>query len=111
MMQEKIIDRDKAVQTIKRWQDETRAVEVRLRFTEGITQTHPGYVTFEPDGRVVVAHVIDRDHYFTTVIELSTFSEIKLIESESAIIFAGPSEDSGTFESVMIACRQQAAAG
>jgi hypothetical protein len=108
MMQEKIIDRDKAVQTIKLWQDAARAVEVRLRFTQGITQTHPGYVTLEPDGRIVVAHVIDRNHYFTTVIELSTFNEIKLIESESAIIFAEPWEGSGTFESVMIACRQQA---
>jgi hypothetical protein len=104
-MQEKTIDRDKAVQMIKLWQHENRAVEVRLRFTQGITQTHPGYVTLEPDGRVVVAHVIDRDHYFTTVIELSTFNAITLIESESAIVFAEPREDSDAFESVMIACR------
>jgi hypothetical protein len=66
-------------------------------------------VTVESDGRVVVAHVVDRNHYYTTVIELSTFSAIKLIESESAIIFAEPREDSRTFESVIIACRKRAA--
>jgi hypothetical protein len=58
-MQEKIINRDEAARTIKLWQDEGRDVEVRLRFSQGITQTHPGYVTMEPDGRVVVAHVVD----------------------------------------------------
>jgi hypothetical protein len=107
MVQEKIIDRDKAVQTIKLWQNESRAVEVRLRFSHGITQTHPGYVTVELDGRVVVAHVVDRNHYLTTVIELSTFNVFKLIETENAITFSEPLEDSGNFESVMIACREQ----
>jgi hypothetical protein len=106
-MQEKIINRDEAVETIKLWQDEGRDVEVRLRFSQGITQTHPGYVRVEPDGRVVVAHVVDRDRYYTTVIDPSTFNAIRLIESESAIIFAEPQEYGRTFESVIIACRKQ----
>jgi hypothetical protein len=105
-MQEKIINRDEAMQTIKLWQDEGRNVEVRLRFSQGITQTHPGYVRIEPDGRVVIVHVADRDSYYTTVIEPSTFKVIKLIESESAIIFAEPQEHRRTFESVIIACRK-----
>ncbi len=106
-MQEKIISQNEAVQTIKLWQDEGRDVELRLRFSQGITQTHTGYVRVEPDGRVVVAHVEDRDRYYTTVIELSTFTAIKLIESESAIILAEPQEYRRTFESVIIACRKQ----
>jgi hypothetical protein len=110
-MQEKIIKRDEAMQTIKLWQDEGRDVEVRLRFSQGITQTHPGYVRVEPDGRVVVAHVVDRDRYYTTVIDPSTFTAIKLIESESAIIFAEPQEYWRTFESVIIACRKEVAEG
>jgi hypothetical protein len=104
-MQEKIINRDEAVQTIKLWQDEGRDVEVRLRFSQGITQTHSGYVSVEQDGRVIVADV-DRDRYYTTVIDPSSFTAIKLIESESAIIFAEPQEHWRTFESVIIACRQ-----
>jgi hypothetical protein len=110
-MQEKIINLEAAVQTIKIWQDEGRGIEVRLRFSQGITQTHSGYVRVEPDGRVVIAHVADRDRYYTTVIEPSTFNAIKLIESESAIIFAEPQEYGRTFESVIIACRKQAAEG
>jgi hypothetical protein len=105
-MEAKIINRDEAVQTIKLWQDENRDVEVRLRFSQGIMQTHPGYVAVESDGRVIVAHVVNRNHYYTTVIEISAFDTIKLIESESAIIFAEPQDDSRTFESVIIACRK-----
>jgi hypothetical protein len=110
-MQEKIINRDEAVQTLKLWQDEGRNVEVRLRFGQGVTQTHSGYVTVEPDGRVVVAHIVNRNHYYTTVMELSAFNAIKLIESESALIFAEPQGNGRTFESVMIACRKQGADG
>jgi hypothetical protein len=110
-MQEKIINRDEAVQTIKLWQDEGREVEVRLRFGQGVTQTHSGYVTVELDGRVVIAHVVDRNHYYTTVMELSAFNAIRLSESESAIIFAGPQENGRTIESVIIACRKQVAEG
>jgi hypothetical protein len=104
-MQEKIINLEEAVQTIKRWQEAGRDVEVRLRFSQGITQTHSGYVSVEQDGRVVVADV-DRDRYYTTVIDPSPFTAIKLIESESAIIFAEPQENWHTFESVILACRQ-----
>jgi hypothetical protein len=105
-MQEKIINQDQALQTIKLWQNEGRNVEVRLRFSQGITLTHPGDVRVEPDGQVVVAHVVDRDRYYTTVIDPSNFAAIKLIESESAIIFAEPQECWRTFESVILACRK-----
>jgi hypothetical protein len=40
-MQEKIINRDEAVQTIKLWQDEDRDVEVRLRFSQGSRKSIP----------------------------------------------------------------------
>ena len=110
-MQEKIINQDKAAQALKLWQNEDRTVEVRIHFSQGITQTHPGYVTVEPDGRVVVAHVVDRDHYLTTVIELSTFKVFKMIESENAIIFTQPQEPPSAIESVMLVSRDRANEG
>lgn len=105
-MEERTIELDKAVETIRRWQEEGRSVEIRLRFRQGITLTHPGYVTIEPDGRAVVAHVVDRNHFFTTVIALSSFKELRLLESESAITAVGGEGDANVFEAVTIACRQ-----
>jgi hypothetical protein len=106
VMREKIINRDEAMRTIKLWQDEGRDVEVRLRFSQGGTESHPGYVRVELDGRVFIAYVAYRDPYYTTVIDLSTFTAFKVLESKSAIIFAEPHEYRRTFESVIIACRK-----
>jgi hypothetical protein len=106
-MQEKTITRDEAIRTIKLWQRERRPVEVRVSFSGGVTQTHPGRVTVEPEDRVVVAHVANRDQYLTTVIEVSAFDVVYLIESENAITFAEPPIDiRGPINAVTIACRQ-----
>src|SRR5437868_6174003 len=106
-MQEKTITQDEAIRTIKNWQREDRPVEVRVSFSEGVTQTHPGRVTVEPEERVVVAHVVNRDQYLTTVIEVSAFDVIMLIESENAITFSEPTNTWGLIRAVTIACRQQ----
>ncbi|MCI0488137.1 MAG: hypothetical protein L0229_16235 [Blastocatellia bacterium] len=96
-----------AAQIIQSWQAEQRPVEVLIRFSQGMVQSHPGYITYEPEGRVVVADVVDKDHYLTTVLDLSAFETIKLSETESALIFEEPSATSRTFESVTIARRKQ----
>jgi hypothetical protein len=106
-MKEKLVDQDEATKTLARWQVERRLVEIRLRFIQGVTQTHSGYVTVEPDGRIVVASVEGRDQYFTTVFFASDFDAIRLIDSENAITFSLSRPTSPVFRAITVACRQQ----
>ena len=106
-MKDKVINQDEAAQTLMLWQQEGRVVEIRLRYRQGVTQTHSGCVTVEPDGRVVVADVESRDRYFTTVLLISAFGLIKLSDNENAITFTESRPSSGTFKAITIACRQQ----
>jgi hypothetical protein len=78
---------------------------VRLRFREDITQSHPGSVAVEPDGRIVVAHVVNRDHFMTTVLNVRAFSSIHVAETENAITFSDPVDPASTFRAVTIASR------
>jgi hypothetical protein len=106
-MKETTISQDEAVQIMRLWQEERRPAEVRLRFSQGLIQTHPGYVMVEPEGKVVIAHVVSKNHFLTTVLDLFAFDSIKLIESGNAITFAEPVDSPDTFRSVTIACRQE----
>ncbi|HMG37093.1 MAG TPA: hypothetical protein VKM94_24395 [Blastocatellia bacterium] len=99
------IERTEAAETFALWHAQRRLVEVRIHFKEGIVQTHPGYVTLEPDGRVVVARVLGANDFFTTVIDLSSYRVINLLESENAITLEHPSNGDGSIKSVTIACR------
>jgi hypothetical protein len=105
-MKETIIDQEEAMARLGRWQNEKRLVEVRLRFAQDVTQTHSGYLTVEPDGRVVVADVESRDRFLTTVFSAADFDLIKLIESENAITFSASRSASFVFRAITIACRQ-----
>jgi hypothetical protein len=81
-------------------------VEVLVRFSDGLMQSHPGRVTLEPEGQVVIAHVVDKDHYLTTVLDVFAFETIKLSKTENAMTFEEPFAASDTFKSVTIACRK-----
>jgi len=101
------INYETMMKTFSIWQEENRAVEVVIRLCQGLTQTHSGYIAVEPDGRIVVAHVVDKDNYFTTVIDASEFDSISMIESENAITFTRESEKISGLKTITIACRQQ----
>lgn len=105
-MQEKEIGEEDAIEIIKLWHEEERPVEVLVRFSDGLMQSHPGRVTLEPEGQVVIAHVVDKDHYLTTVLDVFAFETIKLSKTENAMTFEEPFAASDTFKSVTIACRK-----
>src|SRR5258708_35840580 len=106
-MQDREINTDEAAQILSIWQAEGRPVEVVLRLCPGVMQTQPGNVRVEPDRRVVVANVVNKDHYLTTVIDMLAFDSIRLIDSENAITFAEPSTAVDGVGSVTIACRKR----
>jgi hypothetical protein len=56
------IDHEVALKILKQWQEGNRKVEARLRYSEGLIQSYSGYVTVEPEGQVVIAHVADSDN-------------------------------------------------
>lgn len=105
-MRQRIIRANEAMEIIGSWQKEERPIEVLVRFSQGVRQAHPGRVTVEPEGSVVVADIVNQDHYLTTVVDIMAFETIKLSETGSAIIFEEPFATSGTFRSVTIACRE-----
>ena len=102
-MLDRIINIEEAQRIVRSWQNEHLLVEVLVRFSQGLTQSHPGTVRFEPEGQVVVAYVINKDHYLTTVLDMFAFESIRLSEMANAITFEEPFESSGTFQSVTIA--------
>ena len=104
-MQERVISANKAREIAELWKEEKRPVEVLVRFSQGLTQSHPGRLTIEPEGRIVVAHIVDRNHYLTTVLDVMDFETIKLSETASIMTFEEPFSSSGAFSSVTIACR------
>ncbi|HWN98960.1 MAG TPA: hypothetical protein VNS63_06770 [Blastocatellia bacterium] len=106
-MNERQINQNEAAEILGYWQEEQRPVEVIARFSQGVTQSHPGRLTIEPEGQLVVADVIDKDHYLTTVLDLFAFESIKLSEMENAMTFEEPFAASNTFKTVTIACRMQ----
>ena len=106
-MNERQIGEKEAAEILRYWQEEQRPVEVITRFGQGVTQSHPGRVTLEPEGQLVVADVIDKDHYLTTVLDLFAFESIKLSETENAMTFEEPFATLDTFRSVTIACRKE----
>ena len=106
-MQEREISQNEAAEIVALWQREGSPVEVLVRFSQGLMQAHPGQVTLEPDLRVVIAYVADKDHYFTTIVDMTGFESVRLIESESAITFVDPIGSDQTFDSVTIACRKK----
>lgn len=105
-MRERILSEDKAREIIGLWQAEERPVEVLVRFSQGLRQSHPGRVTIEPEGQIVVADIVDKDHYMTTVLDITAFETIKLSETESVVTCEEPFDTSGTFRSVTLACRE-----
>jgi hypothetical protein len=106
-MKEFKIDHEEALKILKQWQEGNRKVEARLRYSEGLIQSYSGYVTVEPEGQVVIAHVADRDFFFTTVIDVFQFDSIKMIESGAAITIAAPIDSAKTFWAIAIACLQR----
>ena len=104
-MNERNISEAEAERIIRSWQEDRFAVEVLIRFSQGLTQAHPGQLRLEPEGQVVIAHIVDKDHYLTTVVDLFAFEVIRLSEMESAITFAEPFATAETFRSVTIARR------
>ncbi|MEW6128346.1 MAG: hypothetical protein AB1757_15005 [Acidobacteriota bacterium] len=105
-MQERVISTQDAEQIIRNWQEEQPAVEVLIRFSQGLTQTHAGQVRLEPEGQVVIAHILDKNHYLTTTLDIFGFERIRLSEMSNAITFEEPFASSGTFRSVTIARRR-----
>jgi hypothetical protein len=106
-MQERQISEQDALKIIRQWCEEQRPVEVLIRYSEGLMQSHPGYIRLEPEGQVVVAHVVDKDHYLTTLLDVFAFERIRLSETEKAMTFEEPFAASETFKSVTIACRKR----
>ena len=104
-MKERNISEAEAQRVIRSWQEDRSPVEVLIRFSQGLTQSHPGQVRLEPEGQVVIVHLIDKDHYLTTVVDLFAFETILLSEMENAITFEEPFSSAETFRSVTIARR------
>ena len=104
-MHERIINKEEAERIIRSWQEDRFPVEVLIRFSQGLTQSHPGQIRLEPEGQVVIAHIVDKDHYLTTVVDLFAFETILLSEMENAITFEEPFSSAETFRSVTIARR------
>lgn len=105
-MKENEIEHEEALRILKQWQENTRTVEVRLRYNLGVIQSHSGSVTVEPEGQVVIAQVTDSDFFFTTVVDVFAFDSAMLIESGNAITFAHQTGSTKAFQSVTIACLQ-----
>ena len=101
-MRDEMITESEALTYMRGWQSEGTPVEVVIRFSQGLTHTHAGRLTVEPEGQVVVAHVVGKDHYLTTVVDVSSFDSMRLLESMGAITFS-KRERSGLFKSVTIA--------
>jgi hypothetical protein len=101
-MRDEQISESEALKYMRGWQSEGTLVEVVIRFSQGLTQTHAGRLTVEPEGQVVIAHVVGKDHYLTTILDVSSFDSIRLLESMGAITFS-ERERVGTFRSVTIA--------
>jgi hypothetical protein len=101
-MRDEEISESEALKYMRGWQSDGSPVEVVIRFSEGLTQTHAGRLAVEPEGQVVIAHVVGKDHYLTTVLDISSFDSIRLLESMGAITFS-ERERIGTFKSVTIA--------
>jgi hypothetical protein len=106
-MNERQIDENEAVDILSLWHREERPVEVILRFGQGLTQSHPGRVTIQPEGQLVVADITDRDHYLSTILDIFAFENIKLSESENVMMFEEPLSAADRFSSVTVACREQ----
>jgi len=101
-MRDEQITESEALKYMRGWQSDGSAVEVVVRYCQGLTQAHPGRLAVEPEGQVVVAHVAGRDHYLTTVLDVSSFDSIRLLESTGAITFS-ETGGGGPFKSVTIA--------
>jgi hypothetical protein len=101
-MRDEQISESEALNVMKRWQAEGHEVEVVLRFSEGLTQTHAGRLTVQPEGQAVIAQ-ISSNQYFTTVLDLSAFDSIRLLESTGAITFLEREQPQNTFKSVTVA--------
>jgi hypothetical protein len=101
-MHDEEISESEALRYMKGWQSDGSAVEVVVRFAQGLTQTHAGRLAVEPEGQVVIAHVQGKDHYLTTVLDISSFDSIRLLESTGAITFA-ERQRTGAFKSVTVA--------
>jgi hypothetical protein len=104
-MLERSISEEEAERIIRSWHDEQLPVEVLIRFSQGLTQSHPGQLRLEPEGQVVIAHVVDNNHYLTTMLDLFAFETIRLSKMENAITFEEPFASAETFQSVTIARR------
>ena len=105
-MNERQIDEKEAAEILSGWQKDERPVEVIMRFGQGLAQSHPGRVTVQPEGRLVVADVTDKDHYLSTILDIFAFEKIKLSETENVMTFEEPFASIDTFSSVTIACRE-----
>ena len=102
-MRDEEISESEALKYMRGWQSDGSAVEVVIRFSEGLTQTHAGQLAVEPEGQVVVAHVVRKDRYLTNVIDISAFDSIRLLESTGAITFSMRDRVPSTFKSVTVA--------
>jgi hypothetical protein len=105
-MSDRQIHQSEAADILSNWQEERRPVELIMRFAQGLTHSHPGRVTIEPEGQLVVADVIDKQHYLSTILDIFAFEKIKLSDTGSVITFEEPFASNGTFSSVTIACRE-----
>jgi len=101
-MLDEAISKGEALRIMRGWQADGREVEVLVRFSEGLTQTHSGRLTVEPEGQAVIAQVADTQ-YLTTTLDLGAFDSIRLLESMGAITFSEPEQPHRTFKSVTVA--------
>jgi hypothetical protein len=101
-MRDEKINEVEALKVMKGWQAEGREVEVIVRFSEGLTQTHAGRLTVEPEGQAVVAQIAS-NQYFTTTLDLSSFNSIRMLESMGAITFSEADQPQKTLKSVTVA--------
>ncbi|HKF56600.1 MAG TPA: hypothetical protein VKJ45_14175 [Blastocatellia bacterium] len=101
-MHDEEISESEALKYMRGWQSDGSPVEVVVRFAQGLIQTHAGRLAVEPEGQVVIAHVQGKDHYLTTVLDVSSFDSIRLLESTGAITFSDRNHN-GAFKSVTVA--------
>ena len=106
-MRDEEISESEALKYMKGWQAEGWQVEVVVRFSEGLTQTHAGRLSVEPEGQVVIAQLAGKGQYLTTVLDVSSFDSIRLLESMGAITFSEREQPRSTFKSVTVAVRSQ----
>ena len=74
-----------------------------------MTLTHSGRLTVEPEGRIVIARIGGKDDYLTTMLDVTRFDSIRLLESIGAITLVDQ-KAFATFQSVTIARLSQAQA-